>query len=330
MHRSHRHFLCWVAAAGALALVTVTGLAPLDRPAWAQARTIRIVAPVPPGGTTDILARLLADQIGRRPGVSVVVENRPGAGTVIGNDAVARAAPDGNTLLINTTGILISPYLQKTSYDPLTSFDPICQLVSSPTVFAVNSASPYQTLPDLLAAARAKPGEVTMGSIGPGSAYQLGLESLKRRANVDITFVPFAGSAPAINALLGQHVTSVFAGYANLAELVATGKVRALAVASRNRIEPLPNTPTVAELGYKDFEVDNWFGLFAPAKTPPDTSSQLAGWFTEAVKAAEIRPKLVNNGLFPTALCGADFAALLRSQYDEFGRIIREANIKRN
>ena len=133
-----------------------------------------------------------------------------------------------------------------------------------------------------------------MGSIGPASAYQLGLEALKRRAKVDITYVPFAGSAPAINALLGQHVTSVFAGYANIAELIAAGKVRALAVASRNRIEPLPNTPTVIEAGYKDFEVDNWFGLFAPAKTPPDIASQLAGWFTEAVKAAEIRPKLAD------------------------------------
>ena len=330
MQRPLRHFQCWIAATGTLALLSIIGLAPLDRPAWAQARTIRLVAPVPPGGTTDILARLLADQIGRRPGVSVVVENRPGAGTVIGNEAVARAAPDGNTLLINTTGILISPYLQKASYDPLTSFEPICQLVSSPTVFVVNSASPYQTLPDLIAAARAKPGEITMGAIGPASAYQLGLEALKKLANVDITYVPFAGSAPAVNALLGQHVTSIFAGYANIAELIAAGKVRALAVAARNRIEPLPNTPTVAEAGYKDFEVDNWFGVFAPAKTPPDTASQLAGWFAEAVKAAEIRPKLLTHGLFPTARCGADFATLLREQYAEFGRIIREANIKGN
>ena len=147
------------------------------------------------------------------------------------------------------------------SYDPLSSFEPVCQLVSSPTLFVVHSASPYQTLPELLEAARAKPGEVTMGSIGPASAYQLGLEALKHLAKVEITYVPFPGSAPAINALLGQHVSSVFAGYANVAELIAAGKVRALAVASRTRLEPLPNTPTVAELGYKDYEVDNWFGL---------------------------------------------------------------------
>ncbi len=330
MRLLHRHRLRVIAGAATLALLSAIGLTAVDQPAWAQARTTRIVTPVPPGGTTDILARLLADQVGRRPGISVLVENRPGAGTVIGSEAVARAAPDGNTLLINTTGILISPYLQKASYDPLTSFEPVCQLVSSPTLFAVHSASPYRTLPELLEAARAKPGEITMGSIGPASAYQLGLEALKRLAKVDITYVPFAGSAPAINALLGQHVSSVFAGYANVAELIKAGKVRALAVASRSRIEPLPDTPTAIEAGYKGFEVDNWFGLFAPAKTPQDATSQLAAWFTEAVKAAEIRPKLAIHGLFPVAACGADFATLLRNQYAEYGRIIREANIKGN
>jgi len=328
MQLLRRRLTGWIAAAGTLAIFLALGPSPLDRPAWAQTRTIRIVTPVPPGGTTDILARLLANQVGRRPGVTVLVENRPGAGSVIGSEAVARAAPDGNTLLINTTGLLISPYLQKATYDPLTSFEPVCQLVSSPTVFLVHGASPYHTLNDLLAAARAKPGEVTMGSIGPASAYQLGLEALKRLANADITYVPFPGSAPAINALLGQHVTSAFAGYANVAELIAAGKVRALAVAARARIEPLPNTPTVAESGYKDFEVDNWFGLFAPGKTPHDATAQLADWFTEAVKANEIRPKLLTHGLFPVARCGADFAALIRNQYAEFGRIIREANIQ--
>ncbi len=314
--------------AAALLLLSAVMLWPIDEAARAQTRNMKIVAPVPPGGTTDILARLLAEQIGRRQGLSVLVENRPGAGSVIGSEAVARAAPDGNTLLINTTGILITPYLQKAGYDPLASFEPICQLVSSPTVLVVNSASPYRTLDDLLMAARARPGELTLGSIGPASPYQLGLEALKRAAAVDITYVPFAGSAPAINALLGQHVTSMLGGYANSAELIKAGKVRALAVASRTRIEPLPDVPTVAESGVKDFEVDNWFGLFAPAKTPRETTSQLADWFTTAVKAEEIRPKLATHGLFPVAMCGAEFAALLRKQYIDYGNVIREANIK--
>lgn len=317
-----------IAAAAVLSVLVPGMILTLGGKAQAQTRTIKVVTPVPPGGTTDILARLLADLIGRRPGLGVIVENRPGAGTVIGSEMVARAAPDGNTVLINTTGILITPYLQKAGYDPLTSFEPVCQLVSSPTVFLVNSASPYRTLDDLISAARAKPGEVSLGSIGPASPYQLGLETLKRAAKVDITYVPFAGSAPAMNALLGQHVTAVFAGYANAAELIKAGKVRALAVAARARIEPLPDVPTVAETGYKDFEVDNWFGLFAPAKTPSDAVAQLADWFTTAVKAEEIRPKLATHGLFPVGLCGADFAALLRKQYTDYGNVIREANIK--
>ncbi|MCC6778518.1 MAG: tripartite tricarboxylate transporter substrate binding protein [Hyphomicrobiales bacterium] len=317
-----------VAVATVLSVLLPGLIVALGSSAQAQTRTIKVVAPVPPGGTTDILARLLADLIGHRRSLGVIVENRPGAGTVIGSEMVARAAPDGNTVLINTTGILITPYLQKAGYDPLTSFEPVCQLVSSPTVFLVNSASPYRTLDDLISAARSKPGEVSLGSIGPASPYQLGLETLKRAAKVDITYVPFAGSAPAMNALLGQHVTAVFAGYANAAELIKAGKVRALAVASRARIEPLPDVPTVAETGYKDFEVDNWFGLFAPAKTPSDVVAQLADWFTTAVKAEEIRPKLATHGLFPVGLCGADFAALLRKQYADYGNVIREANIK--
>ena len=142
MQLLRRHVLGWIAGVGTLAVLSAVGLSPIDRPAWAQARAIRIVAPVPPGGTTDILARLLADQVGRRPGVSVVVENRPGAGSVIGSEAVSRAAPDGNTLLIDITGILISPYLQKASYDPLTSFEPVCQFVSSPTLFVVTGRRP--------------------------------------------------------------------------------------------------------------------------------------------------------------------------------------------
>ena len=320
--------LHWLRRAAVACVLVLLAVCPLGWLGHAQTRTIRIVAPVPPGGTTDILARLLADQIGRRPGLGVLVENRPGAGSVIGSEAVARAVPDGNTVLINTTGILITPYLQRTGYDPLTSFEPVCQLVSSPTVLVVVGAAPHRTLDDLIAVARARPGDVTIGSIGPASPYQIGLKVLERAAKVDITYVPFPGSAPAINALLGQHVTAVLAGYANAAELIKAGKVRALAVAARARIAPLPEVPTVAEAGYRDVEVDNWFGLFAPARTPQEVIAQLADWFTTAVKAEEIRPKLAVHGLFPVASCGADFAALLRGQYAEYGRVIREANIK--
>lgn len=297
--------------------------------AWSQsARTIKIVLPLPPGGAGDILGRLLADQVGRAEGPAVVIENRPGAGSIIGTEAVARAAPDGNTLLINAPYLLIGPQVRKVNYDPLTSFEPVCYLVSSPGVIVVNGASPYRTLADLLAAARAKPGALTLASVGPATAQHLGFEKLKRAADVNLTYVPYAGGAPAINALLGGHVTSVFAEYAPLAGHLKAGTLRALATSSRTRIEPLPELPTVAESGIKDYEVDLWWGLFAPAKTPKELVSQLAGWFTKAMQAPEIAAKLAAQGFAPVGMCGADFGALLRKQYDDYGRIIREAKIK--
>jgi len=283
---------------------------------------------VPPGGAGDILARNLAAQIGKTESASVVIENRPGAGTVIGTETVARAAPDGNTLLLNAPYILINAQLRKVNYDPLTSFEPICYLVSSPGVFVVNSASSYRTLNDLIDAARAKPGELTLASVGPGTAQHIGIEMLKRAANVNLTYVPYAGGAPAINDLLGGHVTAVFAEYAPLAGNLKAGTLRAIATSARERIEQLPNLPTVAESGYHDYEVDLWWGLFAPARTPKETLSQLTRLFTDALWAPEVKAKLAAEGFSPVGTCGADFGTLLRKQYDEYGRVIREANIK--
>jgi tripartite-type tricarboxylate transporter receptor subunit TctC len=292
-----------------------------------SARTLRLVVPVPPGGAGDIVAREMAEQISRLPGISVVTENRPGAGTIIGTELVARASPDGNTLLLNAPYLLISPQLRKVNYDPLTSFEPICHLVSSPGVFVVNSASPYRTLADLIEAARAKPGALTLASVGPGTAQHIGIEMLKRSANVDLTYVPYAGGAPAINALLGGHVTAVFAEYAPLSAHLKTGTLRALATSAPMRIGPLPDLPTVSESGYRDYEVDLWWGVFAPAKTPRQTVSELARWFTEALQAPELKAKLAAQGFSPVGRCGADFASLLRKQYDDYGRIIRDAHI---
>jgi tripartite-type tricarboxylate transporter receptor subunit TctC len=275
------------------------------------------------------VARLLGEQIGKAAGQTIVVEDRPGAGNVIGTDAVARAAPDGNTLLFNANAFVIDPHMRKVNYDPLTSFEPICHLGNVPTVLVVNSASPHHTLVDLLNAARAMPGALTLAGFGPGSPYQIGFEILKRVANVDMTFVPYSGGPPAVNALLGNHVTSAFIVYsAEGAEMVKAGKLRALASASQTRIELLSDVPTVAESGYKDYEINTWFGAVAPAKTPKDRISQLAGWFTAAMKVPEVRAKLTLQGLYPVGTCGADFGALIRKQYDEYGRIIREANIK--
>ena len=311
MKLPRRQFLHLAAAAAALTVL----LALADHGAWSQtARTIKIVVPLPPGGAGDILARLLTEQVSRAQGATMVIENRPGAGSVIGTEAVSRAAPDGNTLLVNAPYLLINPHVRKLNYDPLTSFEPICYLVSSPTVIVVNSASPYRTLADLLNAAGAKPGELTLASVGPATAQHIGFERLKRAANVNLTYVPYAGGAPAITALLGEHVTAVFAEYAPVAEYLKAGKLRALATATRTRIEALPEVPTVAESGYKDYEVNLWWGLFAPAKTPKETVSQIAGWFTAAMQASEVKAKLVAQGFYPVGMCGADFGALLRKE----------------
>jgi tripartite-type tricarboxylate transporter receptor subunit TctC len=296
--------------------------------ACAQTRTIRIVDPSPPGGLDDLLARLLAEEIARAQGATVVVENRPGAASAIGTEAVARAAPDGATLLLNATPFVINPLLRKLNYDPLTSFTPICYLVNSPTVIAVNAASPYRTLADLITAARERPRELTLASIGPGSATHIAFEMLRRAANVDMTFVPYPGTAPAVTALLGGHVTSYFGIYSVVSEQVKAGRLRALATAAPTRIELLPDVPTVAEQGFPGYEVDIWFGVVAPARTPNATVTQLAAWFTAAMQAPDVKAKLVAQGMLSVAICGEEFGAHIRKQYEEFGRVIREANIK--
>ena len=312
----------------ALVLMTLI-IAGVDYPAWAQAaRTIRVVLTVPPGGSIDILFRLLADQISSTRGQTVLIESRPGAGGVIAAEAVARAAADGNTLLSNNNGTIISAILRKVNYDPLTSFEPICYLVRSPQLIVVNAASPYRSLADLMDAARGRPDELTLASAGPASSPQMAYEMLAHAAGIRMTYVPYPGSAPAVSALLGGHVTSVMAAYPNVAEQVKGGQLRALATASRTRIDSLADVPTLAESGYRDFEADLWYGMVAPARTSPETLSQLAGLFTAALQAPEIKPKLAVQGLYPVGACGADFAAHLRKQYDDYGRIIREANIK--
>ena len=317
----------WPVVALMIAIAAVT--LSCDCAAWAQsARTIRIIVPSTAGGGADTLARLLADQISRAQGQTIVVENRPGASNTIGTEAASRATPDGNTLLITTPEFVINSHLRKLNYDPLTSFEPICYLARSPQLIVVNSVSPYRTLTDLLNAARAKPGELTLASAGPASSPHIAFETLKRSAGVNINYIPYQGSTPAVNALLGEHLTAVMASYPNLAELVQTGKLRAIATASAARIEPMPEVPTVAESGFQDFEADIWFGVVAPAKTPNEALTQIAGWFIAAIQAPEIKAKLATQGLFPVGTCGAAFGAFTRKQYDGYGSAIRDANIK--
>lgn len=311
-----------------VALVSLA-IAAADRGARSQtSRTIRIVLGVPPGGSIDFLARILADRISSTAGPTVIVESKPGAGGIIAAEAVARAAPDGNTLLINNNGTLISAILRKVNYEPLESFEPICNLVTTPQLIVVNSTSPYRTLADLLDAARKKPGELSIASVGPNTTQHIGIERLKRLSGANLTYVPYPGGATTINALLGEHITSAVLNWSEIGEHIVAGKARALATMALQHIEPLPDLPTVAESGYPDFETDVWFGIVAPAKTPKETVAQLIDWFSAAVVAPQVKAKLVAQALYPKPQCGADFDAHIRRQAALYAQLIHDLDFK--
>ena len=296
-------------------------------------KTVRIVVPNAAGGPADVLARLLAEQIARAQGPTMMIENRPGASSVIGTEAVARATPDGNTILMQGNTFVINAILRPSvTYNPLTSFEPICLLANLPLVLVVNSSSAFHSLADFLAAARARPGELTFASFGPGTPNHIVEESLKRAAKVDWTYVPYpGGDVPAVTALLGGHVTAVLATYSGVIEQVKSGTLRPLAVAESMRIAPLPDVPTIAESGYEGFarpDLPAWLGVFAPARTPKEVIAHLSTLFVSALKAPEVTSKLLPQGLYPVGSCGADFGSYMRKQYDEYARTIREANIK--
>lgn len=296
--------------------------------AWPQSgRTIRLILPFPPGGPADAMARVLADQIGASGGPTMVVESHPGASTEIGTELVSRAAPDGDTLGIISNSFITLPHLRTLKYDPLTDFVPICELASFPPLIVVNRQSPYKTLADLIDAAHAQPGVPTLASIGPGSSSQIAFEMLKLAAKANITFVPFPGYTPSIQAVLGNQVTSAIADLSTLQGQLKGGQLRALATLAHQRIETLPDVPTVRESGY-DVEAEFFGAVVAPAKTPKDTVAQLIGTFTAAMQAPKVKARFAELGFYPGGICGADFGALLHKQYDEYGSIIRAANMK--
>jgi tripartite-type tricarboxylate transporter receptor subunit TctC len=322
----------------ALAAIGFLVLSPHSADAQAQSgRVIRLVVPNPAGGPGDLLGRLLADQIGRARGPAVVVENRPGAGSDIGTEAVSRAAPDGNTLLLANNNLVITKHLRPAAvaFDPMTSFEPMCLVATVPLVVVVNGASPYGSLTDLLTAAKANPGTLTVGAFGPGSSPHIAEESLKRAAKADWTYVPFPGDAPAVTALLGGHVSALVATYPGVIDQLSSGRLRALATAGRERIAALPNLPAIAEYGsgsspqseYKDFDVFGWFGLLAPARTPRDQIDYLTGVFTSALQTPELSAKLLAQGIYPEVACGAAFVQRLKTDYEYYGRVIRDARI---
>jgi tripartite-type tricarboxylate transporter receptor subunit TctC len=316
-----------IALAAAVVVAAAVSLLEVAGASSQTARPIKVVVPYPPGGGADVLARVVSNAIGAMQGPTMVVEDRPGAGTLIGTEDVVRATPDGNTLLFSNNSLLLVPHLRTLDYDPLTSLEPICTVASTPTVIIVNSTSPYRSLADLLDAARAKPGQLTFGA-APGAVSHVSFEMLLHPAKVEMTMVPFNGTPPQVNAVLGGQVDTAFVDYPAAAGLLQTGKLRALAVGSLKRIDPLPDVPTVSESGFKDFEMELWYGFFAPARTPQQNISGLAAWLAKAVQVPDTQSRLAVQGMKPTGVCGAAFAASIRKQFGDYGRIIRDANIK--
>ena len=314
------------AAALGLVMLLLSGNAPSAQ--GLKDKVVKIVVPFPAGGTADTLARLIGQQATQATGQKIIIENRPGAGTIIGTDAVARSAPDGTTLLMMSNSFVINAIVRASlPYDPM-SLEPVCFLVDSPQVLVVHESSPFRSLKDLVDAAKARPGELSYASVGPATTQHVAGEMFKQVAQVNLTYVPFTGGAPAVNAILGAHVTSVLTNYNEVMEHVHSGKLRALAVASRQRIRLLPDVPTFIEAGYTEYETSAFFGLVAPARTPGEIIAQLGSMLTAALRAPEVTAKLVAQGLEVVGTCGEDFRAHIRRQHQKYERAIKEAGIK--
>jgi tripartite-type tricarboxylate transporter receptor subunit TctC len=321
----HRKYLHLAACAVAVPILSISLF---ERSARSElASPIKLVVPYPPGGGADVLARIVADAIGNLHGPTMVVTNRPGAGTMIGTEDVARAKPDGNTLLMTNNAVAIFPHMRKLDYDPLSSLEPICSIATTPTIMIVSATSPYRSLQDLLSAARAKPGALTFGAT-PGAKSHVDFEIVRHGANLQMTLVPFSGTPPIVNAVLGGQVDSAFVDYPAAAGLLQAGKLRALAAGARGRVEQLPEVPTVSEAGFGDFDMEVWYALMAPAQTSRPILSQLAEWFGKAAKLPETRSRLAIQGMNPVGVCGAPSVSHLRKLYEDYGRLISEANIK--
>jgi tripartite-type tricarboxylate transporter receptor subunit TctC len=311
-----------VAAALVLLLTAAT-------PAWSQAKQVKIVVPYTPGSGPDIISRLLGEQIGRANGPTVLVENRPGAGTVIGTEAAARAEPDGTTVLLVANSYVINPSLRKVNYS-LASFEPVCYLAATPMVLVVQSTSPWKSVQALVADAKAQPGKITFASGGPASSLHVAIEVLRLATKIDINYVPYGGTAPAINALVGGHVQAVWADYPTVVSQLKAGKLRGLVTTSPKRVPEIPDMPTLNETGITKYEAEIFYGLVTPAKTSPADVKQLSDWFSAAMKAPEVQPRLAQQGLFPVNSCGTPFGEFLRTITADYERIIREAGIKAN
>lgn len=300
---------------------------PLSAAEWAPGRNVKMVVPFPAGGTADVIARLVTQEVSKG-GQQFVIENRPGGGTVTATDVVARSPNDGTSVLLMANSFTINPSLRSSlPYDIFTSFEPVCSLVYSPMVLAVNNASPIKTFADFVAAGKARPATMSIAAVGPATAHHMALEMLKRSAGIDFSFVPHPGGAPAVNTAVGNHVSAVLANISEVQENLGTN-LRPLALGAEARLAALKDLPTFKELGHAEMIAIAWFGLVAPAKTPEPMIGQMIKAFKAALEAPDVSKKLEDVGLVKLVTCGADYAAYLKTQHDRYAKVIREAGIK--
>ncbi|WP_029412742.1 tripartite tricarboxylate transporter substrate binding protein [Acidovorax oryzae] len=314
----------WLAAAvAALAHGAVRAASYPEQP-------ITLVVPFSAGGGADNAARILAKGLGEVSGQSVIVDNKPGASGSIGGAAVARARPDGYTVLFDASSFAINPALRKLPFDPARDLVAVSQIISVPNILVVAPSSPYNTLPDFLAAARAKPGKLTYASYGPGSLAQMAVELLRIDAKFDAVHVPYKGGAPAIMDVMGGQVDVYFANAASSLSYVKSGKLKALAVSSAARMKELPSVPTVQEAGIKGYQVMEWNGLFVPAGTPPAVIARLQELSQKALALPDVRSSLDALGLTPVGSSSAEFQNFVNAERKRWDTVVKTNGITAN
>ncbi|HYF08969.1 MAG TPA: tripartite tricarboxylate transporter substrate binding protein [Acetobacteraceae bacterium] len=292
-------------------------------------RPVRIIVPYPPGGPTDIMARIVAQAVQGPLGQPFVVENRAGANGIIGSEAVARAAPDGATFLANASAHVIVPHLtRQMPFDALADFAPVTNIATVPLWLVVNPQLPVRSVAELIAHARANPGRLAYASSSQGGAPHLAGELFKFMTGVDITHVPYRGSGPAGQDLVAGTVQLMFDSMPASAGMVREGRLRALAVTTRERIAAFPDLPTIAEAGVPGYEISTWYGIWAPARTPPAIVARLQQAWATAAATPEARQRLDALGSVAVADTPEAFDRFARAEFERWGRLIRDANIR--
>ncbi len=315
-------------------LACLSAIVTMPTMAWAQAypsKPIRLVVPFTPGGSTDILARAIGQELGKAWNVSVVVENVPGAGGSIGADRVAKAAPDGYTLLMGHIGTLaVNPSLYpKLPYNPLKDFAPVAWVANVPNVLVLHPATKANSMKEFVAFAKSNPGRLNYGSGGNGSAANLATEYLKMRTNISLVHIPYRGTAPAVTDLVAGQTQVLFTGVPAVIGQIRNGQLKAVAVSGKQRVEALPDVPTVNEaLGMNDFEADQWYGVVAPTGTPAEIISKLNEGINAALNSAELKRRLSAEGAVANPTTPAAFGRYIASEIERWKPVITSGRVK--